>query len=354
MIEREAVLAMPPGLRSEAREPQVAVGNSGNVYVAFGASDTVYCAASRDAGRTYAPPVQVGSAGVLALGMRRGPRIAVAGRSVVLSAVYGRQGRGRDGDIRAWRSRDGGRSWQGPATVNDVPGAAREGLHAMAAAPDGTLACVWLDLRNRGTEIRAAVSPDGGATWGPNRLVYRSPDGTVCECCHPSVAYDPRGRLLVMWRNWLNGARDMYLARSDDGGRTFGPARKLGAGTWPLGACPMDGGALSVSVGGSVSTFWRRGGEMFLCAPGDPERRIGAGQQGWVAAGSGAPYLVWLLRRPGPLLVLSPGGRGPVQITPEADDPVIAAAPGGRGPVVAVWKDGSGIRAAVLSDRPTD
>jgi hypothetical protein len=167
--------------------------------------------------------------------------------------------------------------------VNDVPGAAREGLHAMAAAPDGTLACVWLDMRGRGTTLYGSFSRDDGATWSRNQLVYRSPDGTICECCHPSAAYDRSGRLHVMWRNALGGARDMYLSTSSDGGKTFSPARKLGKGTWPLDACPMDGGALAVSSDGSVITFWRRGGEMFVCAPGEPERRVGSGEQGWAA-----------------------------------------------------------------------
>jgi hypothetical protein len=44
------------------------------------------------------------------LGMRRGPRIAVAPGAIVISAVVGEKGRGADGDLIAWRSVDGGRS----------------------------------------------------------------------------------------------------------------------------------------------------------------------------------------------------------------------------------------------------
>ena len=133
----QTIAVTPPGRLTEAREPQAAADNTGRVYVTYGAGDALYCSASADGGKSWQAPVKVGEAGSLALGMRRGPRIAVAGKTVVVSAIYGREGKGRDGELLAWRSTDGGQSWQGPATVNDVPGASREGLHGMAAAHGG-------------------------------------------------------------------------------------------------------------------------------------------------------------------------------------------------------------------------
>ncbi len=338
----------PAGALAEAREPQAAVSATGRVFVTYGVKNALYCSVSRDAGQTYATPVKVGEAGVLSLGMRRGPRIAVAGKAVVVTAVYGGQGMGRDGDLLAWRSQDEGKTWQGPSRVNDVAGAAREGLHTMAASPEGMLACAWLDLRSKGTRIYAAFSKDGGATWDTNRLVYQSPDGTVCECCHPSVAYDAQGRLYVMWRNWLGGARDMYLTRSEDGGRTFAPAQKLGMGTWPLNACPMDGGAVAVGVDGTVTTFWQRNGKMYACAPGSEEREVGSGVQGWVANDAAGACLVWLQRRGGALMARLPA-QPAAMLDSSADDPVVATAPGRQGLTVAVWKTIKAGTSSILS-----
>jgi len=273
-------------------QPQVATSGS-RAFVACGQGDRVFVLASKDAGRTFGSPVALPTTGKLMLGMRRGPRVAISGRAVVVSAVYGQKGGGADGDLFSWRSRDEGRTWVGPVRVSDVPGAAREGLHAMAASSTGRLAATWLDLRGGGTEIWAASSDDGGASWGKNVRVYRSPDGHVCECCHPSAAFGPKGELYVMFRNWLGGARDMYLSASRDGGATFGAAQRLGVGTWPLNACPMDGGSIGVAADGSVTTVWRRGGRVYLSQPGKPETEVGEGFQPWMS-GDGA--VVWELK----------------------------------------------------------
>jgi hypothetical protein len=60
----------------------------------------------------------------------------------------------------------------------------------MATGGNGLIFTTWLDLRAQGTRLYGSTSTDGGATWSPNALVYESPSGSVCECCHPSAAVD--------------------------------------------------------------------------------------------------------------------------------------------------------------------
>ncbi|QEH35182.1 BNR/Asp-box repeat protein [Aquisphaera giovannonii] len=334
------------------RQPQAAVDGRGRIFVAFVESGAIRCARSDDGGRTYRV-AEVGRADALMVGMRRGPRIAVAGDRAVITAIGGLEREGWSGDLLAWRSADAGATWAGPVRVNAVEGSAREGLHGMAAGPDGSVYCTWLDLRAKRTEVYGARSRDGGATWEPDRLVYRSPGGSVCECCHPSVSFGPDGDLVVMWRNQVEGARDLYLSRSTDGGSTFGPAGKLGRGTWPLQACPMDGGAVAVGPAGLVETAWMRAGEVFAARPGEPEHRLGRGVQAWTAVGPGGPFAVWLASRPGRVLAQVPGRDAPLTLADRGNDPVVAAGPGGRGPVVAAWEgEAGGIFAAVLDAPP--
>jgi hypothetical protein len=144
-----------------------------------------------------------------------------------------------------------------------------------------------------------------------------------------------------MWRNALDGHRDMYLAMSKDNGQSFAKTRKLGTGTWPLDACPMDGGALAIDAKGKVTSVWRRATEVFSLGTARQEQRLGIGEQPWCAAGSEGAYIVWLSRRPGELWLQAPSSRRPEKIADNANDPVVAASASGAGPVVIVWEAGS-------------
>lgn len=333
----------------EARQPQVAVNEDGTIHVAYGVGNEIRVVRSTDAGKSFSVPETVGEAGVLSLGMRRGPRIAATGKSVVVTAVGGKLGKGKDGDILSWQSADAGQTWSGPVRVNTVSGSAREGLHALAAGPDGKAFCAWLDLRNSRMEIFGAASSDGGKTWQPDTLVYRSPERSVCECCHPSVTFAPDGTLYVMWRNQFKGNRDMYLIASKDGGATFGKAVKLGRESWSLNRCPMDGGAVAAMADGSASTIWMRNGMVLGTSAKDAERPLDAGVQPWCASGPGGLFAVWLKARPGALQLLTPSTEKPVRLADKANDPVVAASWNGHGPVFAAWEDpGKGIRGARL------
>jgi hypothetical protein len=335
------ILKTPQG----ARQPQVAVDNTGRIHVTFGAGTKIYYASSVNGGSSFSVPVEVAELASLALGMRRGPRIGVCDESIVIAAIGSSQADGA-GNIFAWQSQDRGASWQGPIRINDEAGSAREGLHGLAALANGQVYCTWLDLRDKGTKIFGSSAADGGRTWSKNQLVYASPDGSVCECCHPSVAMHGDD-VYVMWRNALDGNRDMFLARSQDRGETFKAAEKLGERSWPLNACPMDGGAVAVSAEGKVITAWRRDHEVFFTDGGYfKERRLGMGMQPWVAAANHELYVVWLTRQDGSLYIsTSPGER--TLLAKRARFPVVASSPMGGGPVIAAWESGAEAEAVI-------
>src|SRR5262249_36923838 len=85
----------------------------------------------------------------------------------------------------------------------------------------------------------------------------------------------------IMFRNWLNDSRDLYLTTSFNNGESFFPVQKLGTGTWKLNACPMDGGGLTDKP--DLETTWRREGTVYYCKPGQPETVIGAGKNSSIA-----------------------------------------------------------------------
>jgi hypothetical protein len=236
-------------------QPQLA-HDGARVFLAVARGTQVAVLRSTDAGRTFLDATPIVPGGRMAAGMRRGPRIAVTSSAVLVSLIAGPQGAGKDGDVVLYRSTDQGATWEPGVIVNDVPAAAR-----------GLVVVTWLDLRETSTRVYAAISRDHGVTWQPDVLAAASPDGAVCECCHPSVALDGQS-MAIMFRNHLQGARDMHVTRSTDG-RAFTAPVKLGTGTWPLQACPMDGGAVALTGKGVTST-WRRQDRVYLSTPLEP------------------------------------------------------------------------------------
>jgi hypothetical protein len=294
----------------------------------------VFVACSKDGGATFAPPVKVAHVPKLMLGMRRGPRIAVRGDRLTVTLI--------GEELFAFSSNDGGKSWSGPATINEVPTCAREGLHDLAGASDGRLFVTWLDLRNGKMELWGADSTDGGRTWAKNAQLYRSPDKSICECCHPSALFDADGNLAIMWRNSIEGSRDMWLATRAKGAKQFTAARKLGEGTWKLNGCPMDGGGIVALGGGRFGAVWQRNNEVFLTREGGAEVKLGEGKQPVAIQTGAAETRVWWQQGAGLVSLPSLQGSNLVKQASDGRFPSVVALPGGRGVLLAYEKGAKG------------
>ncbi len=308
---------VPPELHG-AVQPQVAVAPSGRIHVVFGKDNAIYHTTSPD-GRAFSTPVKIGELDKLALKMRRGPRVTATDHLVLVTAISH-----ADGNIHAWTSADAGKTWQEGARLNVAPRSAIEGLQAVAGDGRGFVAAAWLDLRDGGTELRGCISRDGGATWAEDVSIYKSPDGHICECCAPNAAISPSGEIAVMWRNWLGGSRDLYIATSRDG-RAFSPAQKLGAGTWKLNGCPMDGGGLAFTPDGKRLAVWRRERGIFSSETTAPEKRLAENAAQPVAAYAGrTPLIFW---ESDGALMLKRGGEFPARFAENATAASIAGSP---------------------------
>lgn len=309
-----------------AVQPQIAVSASGNVFVAFGKDSSIYCTASTDGAKTFHVPIKIATLPKLALGMRRGPRIAATDNSVAVSAISH-----ETGELYVWVSSDVGNTWSDAVTINSVTNSAREGLDALAGDGRGNLCIAWLDCRSSNNQLWSATSHDGGKTWGANVQVYQSPEGHVCPCCHPSVAYLSDGKIRAMWRNWLSGSRDMYVTDSADGGKTFGPPRKCGDGSWQFNACPMDGGSVAEQF-----TTWMRSGAVYYTDADLTEHLLDSdGHQPVVALGKAGVYFLW---QNGTRLMLKSGPTAsPTVLAEDAVYPSIATASTDSHPIV-VWE----------------
>src|SRR5262245_49407383 len=70
------------------RQPQLAAGN-GIVAMVFGNGQSILFAKSTDNGATFSKPVAIAELPVLPLTRHRGPRVAFAGKTLLVSAIGG-------------------------------------------------------------------------------------------------------------------------------------------------------------------------------------------------------------------------------------------------------------------------
>ena len=278
--------------------PNMARDNDANFYVVYGSGDSIIYSVSSDKGETFSTPGLIAVLPELSASSMRGPQIASTANGLAVIACN------KSGNIFSYTKDEAGK-WSQNGKINDVDTVAKEQFMALSADGNNAFA-VWLDLRgNKRNKIAGAKSSDGGKTWAKNIIVYTSPDTTVCQCCKPSVAL--RGEnVYVMFRNWLNGNRDLHLIQSADGGNSFGEAKKLGNDSWALDGCPMDGGSLVINKNGVPETVWRRKSTIYACQPGQPESAIGEGSGCTVESVNGKNVYAWTEK--GEVIIRKPQG----------------------------------------------
>ena len=263
-----------------------------------------------------------------------GPQIATTDKGVLIIACT------TEGNIYSFYKNEDG--WKQGSRINDADTVAKEGLMALSAYGDNAFA-VWLDLRgNKRNKIYGAKSVDGGKTWSKNILIYASPDSTVCECCKPSVVMQ-KNKVAVMFRNWLNGNRDLYLIQSNDAGNSFSEAEKLGTGSWKLNGCPMDGGNIAINNKGEVQTVWRRKSKIYFDTPGIFENEIGEGKSCTIETVNNENVYAWMEN--GKIIILKPGNKK--KILGEGSQPVLRAIDNNH--IICLWENNKQLHASVIA-----
>ncbi len=313
--------------------PNIAKDNSGNFHLVYGNGDSILYSYSTDHGNTFSVPSLISVLPKLAASHTRGPQVAATSNGLTVTACN------ESGDIFSFIKEQSG-NWIQTARVNDMDTVAKENLMALAADRRNAFA-VWLDLRDGHNKIFGARSTDGGKTWSKNMIVYASPDTTVCECCKPSVEMKDNN-VYVMFRNWLNGNRDIYLIQSPDGGSTFGQAQKLGTGSWALNGCPMDGGGIAIDKNGYAETVWNRKGVIYSCEPGKEEKKLGEGKNCTIESVNGKNVYAWVEN--GEIIVLKP--QGMKKNLGKGHLPVIKAINNEH--ILCIWENNKQIHKAIL------
>jgi hypothetical protein len=234
----------------------VAIARDGVPVVAWatqeGGDNILYTARPGEAG-----PVRVNPAGTSVDALHQAPGL-VAGPQGELYLTWSSRrpvpvGGLFASDLRLSRSLDGGKTWEGHVRVTDDTPTSHS-FEGLAVAPDGTVIVAWIETRDgKAATFVSRVGERGTRVGDPLRL----DSGETCVCCRVDVAAGPGDSVAVLWRKvFADNVRDMVLATSRDGGRTFGPPATVHADAWKIAACPHRGGSLATDARGRVYAVW--------------------------------------------------------------------------------------------------
>ncbi len=186
-------------------------------------------------------------------------------------------------------SRDGGKTFQSTAKVNDDTAPASHGMHSLTVDKNGKIYAAWLDERNikkpahaqnnasstfefvkaqhaptpetkpadeeaePNSEVFFSVSSDGGKTFSPNKKL----SSEVCPCCKTAVLAAPDGKIYVSWRQVVgDNFRHIAVASSADGGDSFSEPVIVSDDRWQIAGCPVSGAPLVSGEDNSVRVAW--------------------------------------------------------------------------------------------------
>ncbi len=158
-------------------------------------------------------------------------------------------------ELRLSRSADGGKAFEPSIAVNDDPGVIQHTFDALHRDAEGRLHLSWIDAREGKKEpgTYVARSLDRGATITKNLKV----DEGTCVCCRTAVTSGPDGMVYVAWRKIFEGnVRETVVARSTDHGETFEAPVIVGHDQWVFPACPHRPASMGVDRQGRLYVVW--------------------------------------------------------------------------------------------------
>jgi hypothetical protein len=208
-------------------------------------------ARSEDGGKSFSPPVNLsdslagdGKGRINRRIWHNGSLDLAAGDGGAVYAAWTEY----EGALWFSRSADGGRSFSAPRRI--AGGGTEDPARApsLALGPDRAVYLAWTVGEDDSADIRVARSADGGTSFGRPRIVAPSPGYSDA----PKLAVDPRGVLHLLYSESSGGpfeASHIRYTRSSDGASSFAPPREVS----PPGAGYP---ALSVDATGDLYALW--------------------------------------------------------------------------------------------------
>lgn len=244
-----------------------ALDSRGQLWLARVQDRHLLVSRSADGGQSFSAPVAVTpQPEAVTADAENRPKIAVGADGSVHVSWTQSLGKPMSAHIRYARSTDGGRTFSPPLILNDDRQVISHRFDALAVDDrrkslwDGRsrVAVVWLDARTRsgktaskspqtGVGLYAAVSEDGGASFGRNRRVADH----SCQCCRTALTWTAAGPV-AFWRHVFGrNIRDFAIAGLDGG-----PLLRVTDDDWEIDGCPHHGGGIAADGRGNLHIVW--------------------------------------------------------------------------------------------------
>lgn len=249
--------------KSLARAPLavgVAFAPDGRLWRADVRQGVIELAASDDFGQRFAAPVKVNAtAEAIAADGENRPQLVFGPQGEIGVGWTQSLPQPFSGHARFSWSRDGGKSWSTPQTINDDAAPISHRFVVLDWSCKGLIA-VWLDARDktaakakkhdyRGSALYSAAFDPASGRFGANRKLA----DYSCECCRVALAHDPDGTPVALWRHVFPGnIRDHALQRLDGAS----PLQRVSFDQWQIDACPHHGPSLSIAGNGTRHLVW--------------------------------------------------------------------------------------------------
>jgi len=260
---------------AEARSIALAAGPDGRVYAAIGTDAGLEVAQASPDGSWSDPALATADKAALVNPVER-PAIAVTpgGQPAVAWLDPG-----ADDQNEVWYavSADGGATFGAPAQVAVAQGVSTA-MVSIAFDTQGNPLAAWL----QGENLALARSADGGRSFAASTL-----DTMVCDCCQPAPLLAGDEPLLAFRNVVKQGdddLRDIYVVRLD-GDKAAGEPVQVSDASWQINACPISGPAVALD-GDEVYVAWMDGradiehsgrrSDIWLARSGDGGRSFGA------------------------------------------------------------------------------
>lgn len=262
--------------------PNVTIGDDGKIYVLY--QDTVdektniFLKTSTDNGKSFSEPVRVNLIdGNVALDGRVAPTIQLGDNGEVYVAWANSRYEpnmfmGNYRQLIFTSSLDDGKTFEPSITIGADELHSGKYFQHMSLDEQGGIHMAWLDgpakmnatgymekdkSRDRG--VRYTQSLDGGVTFDTTKLI----DANACPCCNVQTAADGEGNVYISWRKVFGSGdtqvRDMVVAASTDGGKTFGAPVKIYDDGFQFKGCVHVGAPMAIDSAGTLHVAWYTG-----------------------------------------------------------------------------------------------